>query len=102
MALGPDYIPAYESLKLKQTYEYVIYTLSDDLKTVIVDKTSDSDNYEDFLADLPQTECRFAVVDFYYEIEGAGGKQKKILFISWCVHPSPLILLYMHLVPHLN
>jgi cofilin len=52
------------------------------LTEIVVEKASNSQSYEDFLADLPEAECRWAVYDFEYEKEGAG-KRKKIVFYSW-------------------
>ncbi|KAK0490726.1 actin depolymerizing factor [Armillaria novae-zelandiae] len=36
----------------------------------------------DFLGDLPEAECRWAIYDFEYEKED-GGKRNKICFYSW-------------------
>ena len=44
-------------------------------------KTSKSTEYEDFIADLPEAECRWAVYDFEYEKDG--GKRNKLFFVSW-------------------
>jgi cofilin len=52
------------------------------LTEIVVKKASESQSYEDFLADLPEVECRWAVYDFEYEKEGAG-KRNKIVFYSW-------------------
>lgn len=48
----------YQTLKLGKTIKYVIFRLSDDKATIVVDKTSDSTNYDDFLADLPKASSR--------------------------------------------
>ncbi|KAJ1857118.1 cofilin [Coemansia sp. RSA 1822] len=75
--------------------KFVIYKISDDKKSVIVDSTSNEpakdkdgnevaakdDLYEEFLSRLPKDEGRFAVYDFDYEIEG--GKRNKLLFYAW-------------------
>jgi cofilin len=57
---------------------------------VIVEKTSSSADYDDFLTCLPESECRWAVYDFGFENE-EGAKRNKIIFYSWYVplfHPS--------------
>ncbi|KAF8073886.1 actin depolymerizing factor [Lyophyllum atratum] len=74
----------YQALKLKKTYKYIIFTLSKDFTEVVVEKTSASQDYDDFVADLPETECRWAVYDFDFEKED-GGKRNKIIFYSWYV-----------------
>ncbi|KAG5646522.1 cofilin [Asterophora parasitica] len=72
----------YQALKLKKTHKYIVFTLSKDFTEIIVEKTSSSQNYDDFVGDLPETECRWAVYDFEFEKED-GGKRNKISFISW-------------------
>ena len=47
---------------------------------IVVEKFSESQDYEEFVADLPETECRWAVYDVQYEKEG---KRNKIMFVSW-------------------
>ncbi|KAJ2500469.1 cofilin [Coemansia sp. RSA 1972] len=75
--------------------KFVIYKISDDKKSVIVDSTSNEpakdkdgngvaakdDMYEEFLSRLPKDEGRFAVYDFDYETEG--GRRNKLLFYAW-------------------
>jgi len=72
----------YQALKLKKTHKYVIFTLNKDFTEIIVEKTSSSTSYDDFIADLPETECRWAIYDFEFEKE-EGGKRNKLTFISW-------------------
>ncbi|CAE6456248.1 unnamed protein product, partial [Rhizoctonia solani] len=72
---------AYQDMKLKKTSKYIVFKLSDDLKEVVVDKTSSDTNYDIFLADLPTTEPRWAVYDV--EFEKDGGKRNKLTFVSW-------------------
>jgi len=76
VGLGPDCVSTFEELKLKKTYSYILYKLSDDKKTIIVEKTGDPQvTYEDFASSLPETECRYAVFDFNYEIDATEGKR---------------------------
>jgi cofilin len=72
----------FQTLKLGKKLKYIIFNLSKDLTEVVVEKTSDSQSYDDFLADLPETECRWAIYDFEFEKE-EGGKRNKICFYSW-------------------
>jgi len=71
----------YQDLKLRHKYKYIIYNLGDDKTEIVVEKTSTALHYDDFLSDLPEAECRWAVYDFEYEQEG--GKRNKIVFLSW-------------------
>ncbi|KAJ8468883.1 hypothetical protein ONZ51_g9360 [Trametes cubensis] len=60
VGVNPECLQAYQELKLGK-------------------KTN---TYDDFLADLPEGECRWAVYDFDFEKED-GGKRSKITFYSW-------------------
>ncbi|KAJ3813278.1 hypothetical protein F5876DRAFT_87194 [Lentinula aff. lateritia] len=72
----------YQTLKLGKKLKYIIFKFSPDNKEIITEKTSESDNYEDFIADLPEDQCRYAVYDFQYEKEG-GGQRNKVCFFLW-------------------
>ena len=64
--------------------KYIVFKLADDNKEIQVEKSSDSGNYDDFLADLPADTCRYAIYDFEYEKAGEG-KRNKICFYAWFV-----------------
>jgi len=72
----------YNDLKLGKKYKYIIYNLNKDFTEIIVEKTSASTNYDDFIADLPEQECRWAVYDFDFERQD-GGKRNKLVFVAW-------------------
>ncbi|PFH51257.1 hypothetical protein AMATHDRAFT_75099 [Amanita thiersii Skay4041] len=82
VAVNSDCLDKYQQLKLKKTFKYVIFNLNKANTEIIVEKTSESIDYEDFVSDLPETECRWAVYDFEFEKEGAG-KRNKLVFVSW-------------------
>jgi len=81
VAVHDDCLTGYRDLKLGHKHKYIIYNLSKDNTQIVVDKTSTASDYDDFLADLPETECRWAVYDFPYEKDG--GKRNKLVFFSW-------------------
>jgi cofilin len=83
--LNDNCVNIFQELKLKKTHRYIIYGLSHDLKEIEVLKTSSSDSYDDFLSDLPETDCRWAVYDFIYEKDRQ--KRNKLVFISWYATP---------------
>ncbi|KAF8915340.1 hypothetical protein CPB85DRAFT_1293973 [Mucidula mucida] len=78
----PQCLEEFQTLKLGKKTKYIIYRISDDAKEIVVEKTSDSASYDDFIADLPEAACRWAVYDFEFEKEGEG-KRNKICFFSW-------------------
>jgi cofilin len=75
-------IETFQAFKMGKKFKYVIFGVSNDNTEIIVLKTSDSPSYDEFVADLPETDCRWAVYDFEYEKED-GGKRNKICFFSW-------------------
>lgn len=72
-------------LKLGKTHKYIIYKISDNLETIEVVKRAAGDaSYDDFVAELPADDCRWAVYDFDYKTAD-GGDRNKIVFYSWYV-----------------
>ncbi|KAH7336944.1 hypothetical protein B0J17DRAFT_665538 [Rhizoctonia solani] len=65
----------------KGPLKYIVFKLSDDMKEIVVEKTSDDPKYDSFIKDLPEAEPRWAVYDVQFEKDG--GIRKKITFISW-------------------
>ncbi|KAI1794953.1 recombinant Actophorin [Ganoderma leucocontextum] len=83
VGVNPDCLSAYQELKLGKKAKYIIFTLNKDFTEIIVEKKADPNaTYDAFVADLPETECRWAVYDFDYEKDD-GGKRSKITFYSW-------------------
>lgn len=83
VAVNPDCLSAYQELKLGKKAKYIIFTLSKDLTEIIVEKKANpSATYDEFVADLPEAECRWAVYDFDFEKDD-GGKRSKITFYCW-------------------
>lgn len=72
----------YQELKQGKKLAYIIYGISDDKKSIVVLKTSESRDFEEFVADLPEKECRWAVYDFEFELPGEG-KRNKLVFVQW-------------------
>lgn len=78
----------YQDLKLKQRYKYIIYKLSDDYKTIVVEKKMEKtdtsqDPYESLISHFPADDCRYAVYDFEYQVSASEGMRKKICFYVW-------------------
>ncbi|KAI8877121.1 hypothetical protein K501DRAFT_45371 [Backusella circina FSU 941] len=82
VAVNEQCLELYQNLKIGQKYKYIIFKLSDNLKEIVVDKSAETGEYDEFLGSLPQDEPRYAVYDFDYEKPGEG-KRSKITFYSW-------------------
>lgn len=71
-------------LKLRKKFRYIIYKLNDDNTSIVIEKKVEScDNYESFLGELPEDDCRYAVYDFEFEKSPGEGMRNKICFIVW-------------------
>ncbi|KAJ1927350.1 cofilin, partial [Linderina macrospora] len=73
-------LEAFSALK-KRKLKYIIYKLNDSSDEIVVDKTSSDTNYDTFIKDLPETECRWAVYNLEYEEGERMGNA--ILLIVW-------------------
>lgn len=90
VGLGPDCVGTFDDLKLKKAYSYIIYKLSDDKKTIIVEDKCPVSTYDKFIAALPEADCRYAVFDFHYELDPSEGKRNKIVFVTWSPDNAPI------------
>lgn len=74
----------FQDLKLRKKHRYVIYRLSDDNRAIVVEKVVEKDaKYDDFVAGLPEDDCRYAVYDFEYQKSPEEGSRSKICFVVW-------------------
>jgi cofilin len=76
---------AFQGFKLQSAgfkLRYYIYKIHDK-KTIKIEKSGDrSKTYEDFCADLPDTECRYGLIDLEFESDD-GRPTSKLVFITW-------------------
>ena len=64
------------------SFSLLLLQISDDWEVIDVHKKGEKgSSYDDFLEELPEDECRYAIYD--YEFEDDGRKQSKILFVVW-------------------
>lgn len=85
-----DCISSYNDLKLFRKYRFILYRISDDAKSINIEKTvspsehkSARDAYEAFRQGLPIDDCRYAVFDYEYEKAPGEGIRSKIVFVAW-------------------
>ncbi|GJJ70144.1 cofilin [Entomortierella parvispora] len=81
VSLQKGCVESFTELKLKKAHKFIIYKLSDDLKEIVVDKAVSAGTYDEFLAELPVDQCRYAVYDFDYTLPD--GERNKIVFYTW-------------------
>lgn len=94
VTVADDCITTYQELKLNKKHKFIIYKLSDDFKTIIVDTVDDSEDWEVFREKLINAETksktgvvgkgpRYAIYDFKFDLSSGEGSRNKIMFISW-------------------
>jgi len=94
VGVSDDALKAFNEFKLgggrKDAPNYIIYRISDDKSTIIIDSKGKTENYEEFTELLPENECRYAVYDFDYQLPGGAGKRAKIVFFTWAPDTTPI------------
>jgi len=74
---------------MKHAYRYIIYKISDDnTRIVVAEKATSDKSYDDFVKNLPENDCRYAVFDMEFTAQGMT-KQKICLFV-WSPDTSPI------------
>ena len=89
VAVNDEVVEAYQELKLGHKNKYFVASLNaDNTEIVVTKKAGPSATYEEFLADLPANQCRYAVYDFDYD--AGEGPRNKILFVVWAPDASKI------------
>ncbi|KAK4688453.1 cofilin, partial [Tremellales sp. Uapishka_1] len=86
----PECLEKFQELKTGKKLTYIVYGLSDDKKNIVVLKTSEDKDYESFVGQLPENECRWAVYDFEYTLPGGEGIRNKLCFMMWVPDDAPV------------
>ncbi|KAJ1511891.1 cofilin, partial [Coelomomyces lativittatus] len=79
----------YQDLKQNKKYRYIIYKLNPAQTEIVVEKSSESNDYDEFIDALPLNECRYAVYDVEYQ-HPEGGQRHKICFFAWAHDSAPI------------
>ncbi|KAF9066747.1 actin depolymerizing factor [Rhodocollybia butyracea] len=82
ISVNNECLEVYQALKLGKKMKYIIFNINSNNTEIVVDKKSESKEYDDFIADLPELECRWAVYDFEYKTD-EGGIRNKLCFYMW-------------------
>lgn len=77
-------------MKLGNKHKFIIYKVNDAKTDIVVEETSKSEDYDEFLQKLPEDECKYAVYLFEYELPGNEGKRSKIIFYTWTPDNAPV------------
>jgi len=83
LTLDEGIVDTFNELKMKHTYQYLIFRLSDDYSKVILDKQGDKgESYEDMVASLPADKPRYIVFD-YNHTTADGRNVNKLIYIQY-------------------
>ncbi|XP_057782816.1 actin-depolymerizing factor 4-like isoform X1 [Salvia miltiorrhiza] len=84
MAVHDECKLKFMELKTKRTHRFIVFKIEEKQKQVIVEKLGEpTETYEDFTANLPAEECRYAVFDFDF-VTAENVQKSRIFFIAWC------------------
>jgi cofilin len=82
--VSQEVVSCFQEIKLSHKFRYVIFKRNADNTIIEIEKTADpSKTYDDFVADIPANECRYAIFDLEYQKSDADGLRQKIVFIVW-------------------
>ena len=92
MTVSSEVTTSFNKFKLQQEpykIRYFIYVIKDK-KTIEIEKTGERNKtFDDFVADLPENDCRYGLIDV--EFETADGRPtSKIVFITWNPDTAPV------------
>lgn len=90
VAVNDEALVAFNELKLGKNHKYIIYKINDAKTEIVVDHSSKDGAYDDFVGELPENDCRYAVYDFEYETASGEGKRSKIIFFIWSPDTAPV------------
>ena len=77
-SVSPNAVKIYHEFLKSDMYRYVIFSMTDDNKDIIMDKIGgEGDSFEVFLKEIPKTQTRY----IFYKFEQKW--TKKVLFIFW-------------------
>ena len=77
-------ITAFNDQKLGKKTKYIQMKVSDDNKEIVLEKTADTATLDEFVSQLPPSDCRWAVFDFHFDLQESG-ERNKLIFVAWYV-----------------
>lgn len=92
---APECLEKFAQLKMSKSLKYILFKLNDTRTQIVVDKTSENPDYDEFLDNLPGDGCKWAVYDFHYTLED-GSQRNKLCFFSWSPDNAPIRAKMVH------
>jgi len=86
--LNDSCIGTFNDFKLRKTHQYLIFKLNDTFTEVVLEKAGENGApYDEFIKQLPDNDCRYAVISISYSTP-AEGDRSKIVFFLWAPESS--------------
>ncbi|GAB2220708.1 hypothetical protein Droror1_Dr00008375 [Drosera rotundifolia] len=83
MGVAEDCRPTFLELQGKRAHRYIIFKIDEKKREIVVEKTGEpTEDYEHFIAALPENDCRYAIFDFDF-MSADNVPKSKIFFIAW-------------------
>lgn len=78
-------VAEFNSIKIGHKYQFIQMKLTDDDKEIAIEKTVPDKGctFDEFVGQLPQDDCRYAVYDFQFDT-GTSGQREQLIFVVWC------------------
>lgn len=83
IAVTEDAVNLFYLMRLKATYKWALWQVDDSGQSVVIAAVGDKQSgWADFLAALPDADCRYGVFDFDFTTSD-GQKLHKMIFLNW-------------------
>eukprot|EP01125_Pyxidicula_operculata_P005265 TRINITY_DN1897_c0_g1_i2.p1 TRINITY_DN1897_c0_g1~~TRINITY_DN1897_c0_g1_i2.p1 ORF type:complete len:140 (-),score=25.88 TRINITY_DN1897_c0_g1_i2:54-473(-) len=86
VGIASDVVTTFNEYKLRSTARYLIFKMNDGLTEIVIEHVGTSTDYNEFVAQLPANDCRYAVYNVGYSTDD--GERNKIVFFLWAPDSS--------------
>jgi cofilin len=78
-----DAVNLYYLIRAKSTYKWALWQVDSKGTTVVIDQVGEpGSNFEEFLAALPENDCRYGIFDYQFTAPD-GNIMNKLVFLNW-------------------
>ena len=83
IGVSEDAINLYYLIRAKSTYKWALWQIDEKGTTVVIADVGDpTSTYDQFLAALPEHDCRYGLFDYQYTAPD-GNVMNKLVFLNW-------------------
>eukprot|EP00792_Barthelona_sp_PAP020_P005581 TRINITY_DN2713_c0_g2_i4.p1 TRINITY_DN2713_c0_g2~~TRINITY_DN2713_c0_g2_i4.p1 ORF type:complete len:135 (+),score=48.09 TRINITY_DN2713_c0_g2_i4:760-1164(+) len=82
ITVSDNVVNVYQEMKIVTKNKFLLLKMNENKTEIVVDTLGSPEaTHEDFLNALPEDDCRYAILDFDYEVDG--GRRTKEVLILW-------------------